>query len=144
MKLSDLQLPLIFAGAAQLLLCLGTLALPRILRWKEKLAILPTLERQMFYVYAAYIWGTNLAFGLVSCCAASWLLDGSGLASAVLGFIALYWGARVALQFLYFDLRSARPPGVIFVVAERALDLLFVGLTLLYGAAFACSIAGHR
>ncbi|MBK9387577.1 MAG: hypothetical protein IPN34_22410 [Planctomycetes bacterium] len=144
MKLSDLHLPMAFAGAAQLLLCLGTLALPRVLGWREKLALLPTLERQMFYVYAAYIWGTNLAFGLVSLAAPGWMLDGSGLASAVLGFIALYWGARVALQFLYFDLRSARPPGVHFVVAERALDLLFVGLTLLYGAACACSIAGLR
>ncbi|MBL8896561.1 MAG: hypothetical protein JNM84_02985 [Planctomycetes bacterium] len=144
MALERFELWITAAGAAQLLLCLGTLALPRILRWREKLAVLPTLERQMFYVYAAYIWGTNLAFGLVSCFAAPWLLDGSGLASAVLGFIALYWGARVALQFLYFDLRSARPPGVIFVVAERALELLFVGLTLLYGTACACSIAGLR
>jgi hypothetical protein len=142
MHLADLAPWIQLAGVGQVGLCLGTLALPRMLGWGEKLAALPTLERQMFWVYAAYIWGTNLAFGLVSALAPEWLLDGSGLASAVLGFIAVYWGARVALQFAYFDLASARPPGAMFRLAERALDVLFIGLTGLYGTACALSVMG--
>lgn len=143
MDLEDLEPWLRLAGAGQLLLCIGTLALPHVLAWRAKLAVLPTLERQMFWVYAGYIWGTNLGFGLVSALAPGWLVDGSGLASAVLGFIAVYWGARVVLQFGYFDLASARPPGRIFRVAEHALDLLFVGLTALYGAACVLSVLGR-
>jgi hypothetical protein len=143
MDLVDLEPWIQLAGVAQLCLCAGTLALPRMLGWRAKLAVLPTLEQQMFWVYAGYIWGTNLGFGLVSALAPGWLVDGSGLASAVLGFIAAYWGARVVLQFVYFDLASARPPGAFFRVAERALDLLFVGLTALYGGACALSVLGR-
>ena len=140
MDLVELRPWIRLAGVGQLCLCAGTLVLPRVLGWRTKLAVLPTLERQMFWVYAGYIWATNLAFGLVSALAPGWLLDGSGLASAVLGFIAVYWGARVVLQFAYFDLASARPPGALFRVAERALDLLFVGLTALYGGACVLSV----
>jgi hypothetical protein len=141
MTLSSLALWIALAGWGQLALCAGTLALPRILKWREKLAATPKLERQMFLVYAAYIWATNLAFGLLSALAPRLLLDGSPLAACVLGFIALYWGARVALQFGYFDLKSARPPGWFYVAAEQALNVLFVGLTLLYGAAFVLTLA---
>lgn len=142
MHLADLGPWIQLAGVGHIGLCLGTLALPRMLGWREKLLALPTLERQMFWVYAAYIWGTNLAFGLVSALAPAWLLDGSGLASAVLGFIAVYWGARVVLQFAYFDLASARPPGTLSRVAEGVLDVLFIWLTVLYGAACVLSVMG--
>jgi hypothetical protein len=144
MRLSDLEPWIQWAGIGQLGLCAGTLVLPRVLGWRTKLAVLPNLERQMFWVYAAYIWGTNLAFGLLSALAPAWLVDGSGLSTAVLGFIALYWGARVVLQFVYFDLESARPPGAHFRAAELVLDLLFIGLTALYGGACVLSLLATR
>ena len=46
-------------------------------------------------------------------------------------FIAVYWGARLTLQFTCFD-RSAAPPGRFYELAEVALVGLFVYLTLLY------------
>ncbi len=64
------------------------------------------------------------------------MLDRTPLAGAVCGFIAAYWGARLVIQFAYFD-RSDVPKGPFFAVGEAALVGLFLLLTLVYGAAAA-------
>ena len=123
----------VFAGLGQLALALASLAIPRVLRWEEDTAKLRNLTRQVFWTYAGYIWATNVSFGLLSLLAPSALLDGSVLARAVCGFIAVYWGARLLIQFTYFD-RSEAPRGLQYQVAEGALVLLFASLTAIYGA----------
>ena len=129
------------AGLGQIVLALASLAIPRVLRWAEETAKLRPLLRQMFWTYGAYIWCTNLAFGLVSALAPDWLLDRSPLAAAVTGFIALYWGARVVIQFAYFD-RSDAPPGAHVRLAEAGLVALFVYLTFVYALASAANLRG--
>ena len=124
---------IISAGIGQLGLVAASLAIPCALRWTEDLARLRPLTRQVFWVYAAYIWCTNLAFGLISALAPRWLLDRSPLAGAVSTYIAIYWGARLVVQFTYFD-RADAPKGPLFLVAEAALVVLLLLLTLVYGA----------
>jgi hypothetical protein len=130
---------LVGAGAAQLVLVVVSLAIPRWLRWAEDLRHVRPLTRQVFWTYAGYIWTTNLGMGLVSTIGARFLLDGSPLATAVCGFIALYWGARVVIQFVYFD-RTDAPKGWFFVMGEVALVGLFITLTLIYTGIAARSI----
>jgi hypothetical protein len=125
---------LILAGLGQLALAAGSLALPRILRWSDDTAKLRPLTRQVFWTYAAYIWVTNVGFGVVSTFAPDWLLERSPLARVVAGYITAYWGARVLVQFFYFD-RSAAPPGAIYKLADAALVGLFLFLTAVYGCA---------
>jgi hypothetical protein len=120
------------AGVGQLILIAASLAIPRVLRWREDTAKLRLLTRQVFWTYAGYIWCTNLAFGLVSL-RPDWLLDRSPLAGCVTGFITAYWLGRVLIQFFYFD-RSDVPPGLHVRLAEVALVSLFVFLTLVYAA----------
>jgi hypothetical protein len=122
------------AGFAQLALAAFSTAIPFVLHWREETAKLRPLLRQLFWVYAAYILGLHVAFGLLSAGAPAWLLDGSPLATAVTGFIALYWGVRLGLQFVLE--RSDMPQGARFRFAELALGALFVFLTATYGAAF--------
>src|SRR5262245_13280683 len=110
----------VLAGLGQLALAAASLAIPRVLGWREETAQLRPLTRQVFWTYAAYIWVTNLSFGLLSALAPVWLLDGSPLAGAVAGFIALYWGARAVIQFAYFD-RGGLPGGPAFRLAEALL-----------------------
>jgi hypothetical protein len=129
-----MKILLILAGLGQLALALGSLALPRILRWGDDTAKLRPLTRQVFWTYAAYIWVTNLCFGVVSTLAPEWLLDRSPLARVVAGYITAYWGARVLVQFFYFD-RSDAPPGAFYKLAEVALVGLFIYLTAIYGYA---------
>ncbi len=132
---------LVAAGVGQLILVAASLAIPRVLRWPEDLARLRPLTRQVFWTYAGYIWATNLSFGLVSTFAPHWLLGRSPLAGAVCGFIAAYWGARVVIQFAYFD-RSDAPRGALYTAAEAALVTLFVGLTFVYGGLAVRSFGG--
>jgi hypothetical protein len=122
---------LVGAGLAQLILVVASLAIPRWLHWKEDVAKLRPLTRQVFWTYAAYIWTTNLSFGLLSTFCPQLLLDSSPLATAVCVFVALYWGARVVIQFAYFD-RTDAPQGPFFVMGEVVLVTLFVGLTIVY------------
>lgn len=123
-----------WAGAGQLCLVAVSLVIPRVLRWKEDVAQLRPLTRQVFWTYAAYIWSTNLFFGIVSVTMPGELVAGGPIASALCLFIACYWAARVGIQFLYFD-RSDAPQGFIFVVGEWLLVGLFVLLTAVYGCA---------
>lgn len=126
---------LLLAGGGQLALAAVSLAIPRVLGWRQETARLAPLTRRVFWLYAAYIWGFNVSFGLLSLLAPGWLVDGSPLAASVSAFIALYWGVRLVAQFAWFE-RSAVPQGARYRLAEVALTLLFVYLTLVYAAAF--------
>src|SRR5262249_15668789 len=123
---------LLLAGFGQLCLVGASTMIPRLLHWREELAKVRPLTRPVVTIYALYILGTNLAFGLLSVFHPGWLLNGSGLARAVAGFIAVYWGARVIIQFAYYDRKDA-PAGLFFKIAEVLLVLLFSFLTCVYG-----------
>lgn len=126
---------LMAAGLGQLALAIGSLAIPRMLGWREDTAKLRPLTRQIFWTYAGYILSFHICFGLLSLLAPDWLLDRTPLATAVCGFITVYWGTRLVLQFTWID-RSQAPKGAFFVAAEVALVALFAALVLIYGAAF--------
>ena len=128
------------AGLGQLVLAAASTAIPYVLRWRTETASLRPLLRQLFWVYAGYILGFHVAFGLLSFLAPGWLLDGSGLAAAVSGFIATYWNVRLVLQFTYLD-RSDAPQGRWFSAAEAALVSLFVFLSATYTGAFVTNLA---
>ena len=123
---------LMLAGLGQLALALGSLALPRMLGWQAQTAKLRPLTRQVFWTYAAYIWVTNVCFGVASTFAPELFLDSTTLSKLVCGYIACYWGGRLAVQLFYFDRRDA-PRGWFFTLSEVALLVLFVYLTGLYG-----------
>lgn len=133
---------ILLAGIGQLLLICASLAIPRVLKWKEDTAKLRPLTRQVFWTYAVYIWSINLAFGLVSLKPA-WLLDGSPLAACVTGLMAAYWIGRVLIQFFYFD-RTDAPSGLHVKLAEIALVGLFVYLSLTYAGAVWFNLGGGK
>src|SRR5438876_12139402 len=125
MSLGALIPHMIFAaGIGQLALVLASLAIPRVLHWREQTAVLRPLLRQIFWTYAAYIWFTNMCFGLISTFAPHWLLDRSPLAGAVTGFITAYWSGRLIIQFTVLD-RSDAPGGPKMRLAETSLVSLF-------------------
>lgn len=125
---------IVSAGLSQILLSLASLAIPGVLGWREQTQVLRPLTRQVFWTYAGYIWASNLSFGLLSVFLPGALTAPSPLAAAVNGFIALWWTARLVIQFTYFD-RTDAPSGFQYQLAEAALVLLFVGLMLIYGYA---------
>jgi hypothetical protein len=136
-----LETVVLIAGIGQLGIVVGSLKIPSVLGWKQDVARLRPLTRQVFWTYAGYIWATNLSFALISILAPESLVDGSPLAGSVTGFIALYWGARVVIQFTWFD-RSDAPEGTIYRLAEVVLVSLFVFFTVTYGYAAVLNLWG--
>ncbi len=68
----------------------------------------------------------------MSIAAAGPLAAGGLLARLVTGFITLYWGMRIVVQFTLYD-RSIAKERPLFRFAEIAYVLLFVSLTLIFG-----------
>lgn len=126
MNIADetLQTLIRIAGLGQIVLAAGSPLIPRALDWHRKLASLDPLLRRLFWVYACYILGTNLALGLVSLLAADSLLIATPLAIAVNLYAAVYWGARVTIQFTCFQ--DVKPSGGRFLAAEVVLVALFL------------------
>jgi len=122
----------VLAGLGQLALVAVSPMIPKLLHWREEVGKMRRLTQTVVTTYAFYILGTNFAFGLLSTWKPGWLLDGSGLARAVAGFIAAYWGIRLVLQFTYYD-RTDAPPGRMYRVAEAALVTLFLYWATVYG-----------
>ncbi|MFN3244183.1 MAG: hypothetical protein ACE37K_21940 [Planctomycetota bacterium] len=121
------------AGATQLGIALASLALPRILGWREQTARLEPLTRHVFWTYAVYIFCTNMFFAGVSMLRPELLTDGTPLARTFCGFVTAYWGGRVAIQL--FAYRQARPKGWFFALADIGFLLAFVFLTAVYATA---------
>ncbi len=117
------------------MLGVASLAVPRALSWKQHLETLPLLLRQMFWTYAGYILVINISFGVVTLLGADELLNGSFPAKSITLFIAVYWLARIVIQYTYFDKTDA-PKGLIYTLGETALVTLFVVFTIVYTLAF--------
>ena len=130
-----IQLLIELCGIGHVLLALGSLAIPKMLDWKAAFASTPLLIKQMFWTYAGYILLINLFFGVVSFFLAEELLSGSGLAVALTLLIALYWIARLFIQFLYFD-KSEVPQGLIYSLGEWGLVAMFILFSGIYSYAF--------
>lgn len=129
------QLIIELSGLAHICLGLGSLLIPKMLNWKNAFKNTPLLIKQMFWTYAGYILFINIYFGVVSFLLSKEMLSGSGLALAMTFLIAIYWIARVAIQFLYFD-SSDLPKTFIYKVGEWILVSLFVAFSIVYSYAF--------
>lgn len=125
---------LIFAaGIGQLGVLVASALVPFRLNWRTELKCLPRLHRQMYWIYGGYVVLAIVAFGLLSLSNANELAAGSGLARGLCGYIAVFWGVRLALQ-------------AVLAVKEhlttwwlragfRLLTVLFITFTLVYAYA---------
>jgi hypothetical protein len=128
-----LPVAITFAGAGQLGVLIASALVPSRLKWKTELNALPRLHRQMYWVYGGYVVLAITAFALISLFNAREMSGGSGLARGVCGYIAVFWGARLALQGV-FDV-SEHLTAWWLKAGYHALTALFLGFTCIYGYA---------
>lgn len=121
------------AGALLLGICAASLGVPRALRWREDIARLRPLNRQIFVTYSGYILATNLAQALLALLRPEWLVAGGGLAGGVSAYCALYWGARLAIQLFGYD-RASAPQGALYEAAHWGFTAAFAAIALVFGA----------
>lgn len=126
-----LQTAFQLAGAAHLISLTAMIVAPLRLGWDEELARLPRLLRQMCNVYSLYTGGTIVACGLVSLTCADDLSNGSALARAVCGYIAVFWGVRLGLQ-IYYDFKPYLT-NTRLRLGYHSLTLLFMAFVAFYG-----------
>jgi hypothetical protein len=121
------------AGFLQWSVLIASALVPIRLNWKEDLGVLPRLHRQLFWTYGGYIVLMIVALGLLCMTSAESLAGGTPLARGLCGFIAVFWGIRLGLQFVL----DARPYLTAWwlVAGEVVLTVLFLSFTLFFGVA---------
>jgi hypothetical protein len=88
------------AGGLQLSVLIASVLVPVRLHWKSQLAGLPRLVRQLFWVYGGYVVLSIVSLGSICLINARELAHGSMLARSVCGYMAIFWGIRLALQLV--------------------------------------------
>ena len=76
---------------------------PQVLNWRSELRKLHPLTRQLVWVHGVFIVLTIVALGAIATINAPLLALGGLLARCVCGFVAVFWLARLSLQFALFD-----------------------------------------
>lgn len=91
------------AGALLLLLAALHLAMPRRFHWKEELARLSLLNRQIFLVHTFFICLVLTMMGTLSLFGAGALMEPSPLARYVLAGLSTFWAIRLIVQWFVYD-----------------------------------------
>jgi hypothetical protein len=115
---------ILIAGLLHFGILIASALVPRVLNWKSSLATLDPLSRHLIWVHGAFIVLVIIAFGVLSVAFAHDLAAGTLLARAMCLFIAVFWTARLFVQFFIFD---AKP-----YLKSSLLKLGYNGLTVVF------------
>ena len=132
MMTSNMEIFLVIAAAVQAGVAIINLFLVRLLGWKDDLAGLPALLREVFHVHSWFVSLTLIIFAVLTWrFAAEMAADAPTMAVWLAGMIGLFWGARTAVQWLFYSPthwrgRSGR------TLIHLALTAAYGGLTLVY------------
>jgi hypothetical protein len=123
-----LSLAIQFAGALHLLVAAANFVLPGMLRYRENLAKVSPIIREIFLVHAAYIVLILVGFGLICIFFPNDLSGASRLGRFLCVFLAIFWSLRVVIQFGFYDrlTKSAHPLG----------NFAFTGIFLYFAVVF--------
>lgn len=125
---------LFIGGLLHLVVLVASALTPRVLDWRTSLAALHPFLRRLFWVYGCFIVLVIISFGLLTLLHANELASGAALPRSVCAVIAIFWLARLGVQFFVFD---ARPflTTTLLRVGYHGLTLLFTALVVIYGCA---------
>ena len=124
---------ILLAGLGQFSLLFVASLLPSKLRWREELAPLPRMHRQMHWIYAGYVVLAFTTFALISVTLPHELASGTPLARSLCGYIAVFWSVRLCLQGVF----DATPYLTAWwlKLGYRMLTVLFTYLAVVYAVA---------
>lgn len=130
----NLELLVFIGGILHFGILLASAMVPQVLDWKASLNKLDGLSRQLVWVHGAFIVLVIIGFGLLSVLFAGELVTGTPLARGVCLFIALFWAARLIVQFFVFD---ARPylKSAFLKVGYHGLTVVFMHHAIVYSLA---------
>jgi hypothetical protein len=123
-----------FAAALQLSILIASALTPRVLDWQRNLAALHPFLRKLFWVYGAFIMMVIIAFSTLTFLHADAMATRESVAHSLCIFIAIFWGARLVVQFAIFDPRPFLA-NRFYQLAYHALTVTFAFLVFVYGKA---------
>lgn len=124
----SLQLELI--GVAMVLLALLHALFPRLFEWRQQLAPLSLLNRQMMQVHCFFIALVVFLMGLL-CLSSARLLIETGLGRRVALGLGVFWTARLLIQWFGYSPRLWRGKRL-----ETALHVLATAVWIWFSAVF--------
>ena len=136
-----LEIGLMIAGCSLAVLSIASFWIPKALGWREKLAGLTPLMRELFLTYSVYVWSSHVFFAMMTLGFGDWLMGGTGAAIAMNGFMFFWWAVRLYLQFFGFDFSEIQPSRFNYI-AKHILTLLFTGLVILFAAVLCWNLGG--
>ena len=125
------DLDLWFVGAAHFVILFASFQVPYRLGWKKDLAQLMPFNRKLLWVQGGFTVLTIVAFGTLTLVLHEEMLRGDRAALALIGFIGIYWTARIVVDALYFS-HADWPKGPEFAVGHILLTSLFSALAASY------------
>ena len=125
---------LYIAAICQLGILTASSLVPRALNWRENLAGVHPFIRRLFWVYGCFIVLIIIGFSLLTFANAESMANGDPVGRSLCLFIAVFWSARLFVQFLIFD---ARPflTNWFYKIGYHALSVVFAALVAIYALA---------
>ena len=125
---------LLAGGLLHFVILVASALTPRVLDWQANLAALHPFLRRLFWVYGSFIVLVIVSFGSLTLVYSDELASGASFPRAVCAVIAIFWLARLAVQFFVFDAKPFLSTTVLRF-GYHGLTLLFVALVFIYGCA---------
>lgn len=125
---------LLIGGLLHFVILIGSAITPRVLDWRTNLRTLHPFLRRLFWVYGSFIVLIIVSFGTLTLLRTDELASTAPLARSVCAIIAIFWLARLAVQFLVFDARPFLTTSF-RRIGYHGLTLLFSALVFIYGSA---------
>lgn len=123
-----------FAGFILLCVVSANFFAPKKMRWSENLKLVEPVFRQVFIIHCIFLIGCVFAMAMACLFLPHRLLE-DPVGKVILGFMALFWIARVGVQFFYYEssIKKQFPVfNVLFSVAFVYLAITFTLLTFIY------------
>lgn len=121
------------AGAIHLSIAVSNIWVPGFLHYREHLAKLSPMVRQVFIVHSIYIVLVLLGFSALCFVFAPELTSGATLGRFLCRFLAIFWLLRVVLQLSYYDKEvraKYRLGDVAYTLAVSYLGVVFAVVAL--------------
>ena len=99
----NLETLLLLAGLGHFGILIASALTPKALDWKTQLAPLHPFLRTLFWVYGVFIVLTIAGMGTLTLLHVRAMAAGEPVARSLAAFIAVFWSARLWVQFFVFD-----------------------------------------
>lgn len=127
---------IIFAGCGQIFTALiYPYIRHKVFDWYTDVKQLKPLNQEIAKTYGRYIQGLNFAFGTIAILLTNELRNGTRLAIALTGLIAIYWVGKVATQIAYYPMYDI-PKKAMFKYGGYGMNFLFILFAIVFTVLF--------